>query len=72
MPTAQVVLILAWTATRLDQILGLVVRIEMRNLVRIILPAAPVPFERKLAKAIAACLRTLYHPVRGGEGVVPD
>lgn len=71
-PTAQVVLTLPWTATQLDQILGRVVRVGMRSPVRILLPAAPVPFERKLAQTIASSLHTLGYAVRGGEGVVPD
>jgi len=71
-PTAQVVLTLPWTATQLDQILGRVVRVGMKSPVKILLPAAPVPFERKLATVIAQSLRTLGHAVRGGEGVVPD
>lgn len=71
-PTAQIVLTLPWTATQLDQILGRVVRVGMRSPVKILLPAAPVPFERKLAQTIAASLHTLGYAVRGGEGVVPE
>ncbi len=71
-PTAQVVLTLPWTATQMDQILGRVVRVGMRSPVRILFPAAPVPFERKLAQTVAASLHTLGHAVRGGEGVVPE
>jgi len=72
LPTAQVVLTLPWTATQLDQVLGRVVRVGMKSDVRILLPASPVPFERKLALTIAQSLRTLGYAVRGGEGVVPE
>lgn len=71
-PTAQVVLTLPWTATQLDQILGRVVRVGMKSPVKILLPAAPVPFEKKLATTVAKSLRTLGHAVRGGEMPVPD
>ncbi len=70
-PTAQVVLTLPWTATQLDQILGRTVRVGMKSPVRVVLPAAPVPFERRLAKTIAYSLHTLGHAVRGGVEVVP-
>ena len=71
-PTAQVVLTLPWTATQLDQILGRVVRVGLKSPVRILLPAAPLPFERKLAATIAHSLHTLGYAVRGGEEVVPQ
>ncbi|RTG97890.1 beta-glucosidase [Thermus scotoductus] len=71
-PTAQIVLTLPWTATGLDQVLGRVVRLGMKSPVRILFPAAPVPFEQQLAATVAQSLRTLGYAVRGGEGVVPE
>ncbi len=71
-PTAQVVLTLPWTGTQLDQILGRVVRVGLASPVRILLPAARVPAERKLAAVVAGSLRTLGHAVRGGEMPVPE
>lgn len=71
-PTAQVVLTLPWTATQLDQVLGRVVRVGMKSPVRVVFPAAPVPFERRLGQAIAQTLATLGNAVRGGENVVPE
>lgn len=71
-PTAQVVLSLPWTATQLDQILGRTVRVGMASRVRILFAAAKVPFERNLARTLAASLHTLGHAVRGGVPVVPE
>jgi beta-glucosidase len=71
-PTAQVVMTLPWTGTQLDQVLGRVVRVGLASPVRVVYPAALVPFERKLAGVVAGSLRTLGHAVRGGEMPVPD
>jgi hypothetical protein len=71
-PTAQVVMTLPWTGTQLDQILGRVVRVGLASPVKVVYPAALVPFERKLAGVVAGSLRTLGHAVRGGEMPVPD
>jgi hypothetical protein len=71
-PTAQVVMTLPWTGTQLDQVLGRVVRVGLASPVKVVYPAARVPFERKLAGVVAGSLRTLGHAVRGGEMPVPD
>ncbi|WP_448377577.1 DEAD/DEAH box helicase family protein [Fervidobacterium sp.] len=71
-PTAQVVLTLPWTGSQLDQVLGRVVRVGLASPVRVLLPAAPVPAERRLAAVVAESLRTLGHAVRGGRMPVPE